>query len=337
MGEIHDTIESDGKRHALRAGMDRREVEAAAAYMADEDNGIGFLYSGWCQAALPHRRLPDDADWQIQTDRLTMIVEPGRKPGPGGKTIMAGVPYGSRARLIMLYLQSEALRTQSRDVALGKSMREWLTRMGIPQGGKSIGGVREQAERISRCRLSFHVTAAGRAGLVNQNIVDSAIFLESDGSQESLFVDTARLSEGFYAQLQKHPVPLEEAAIRAINNNSMALDTYAWMAYRLHVLNAPTPISWKALKAQFGGGFVAMKNFRVTFLESLRLSLAVYRDAKVDVEERGLVLHPSRPPVAPRQITAGKVPALHTPASKVPTLQFAASSDVIVSLRGRQR
>src|SRR5258708_1702916 len=106
MGEIHDTLEADGKLHALRFGWDRREIEAAAAYMADEDNGIGFLYSGWCQAALPHRRLPDDADWQIQSDRLTLIVEPGRKPGAGGKSIMVGVPYGSRARLIMLYLQS---------------------------------------------------------------------------------------------------------------------------------------------------------------------------------------------------------------------------------------
>jgi hypothetical protein len=307
MGEIHDTLEADGKLHALRFGWDRREIEAATAYMADEDNGIGFLYSGWCQAALPHRRLPDDADWQIQSDCLTLIVEPGRKPGVGGKSIMVGVPYGSRARLIMLYLQSEALRTQSRDVALGSSMRDWLTRMGIPRGGKSIDGVREQAERISRCRLSFHLTTAGRAGLVNQNIVDSAIFLENDSTQKSLFVETARLSEGFYAQLQKHPVPLEEAAIRAINNNSMALDTYAWLAYRLHVLKAPTPIGWRTLKAQFGGGFAQMKNFRVKFLDSLRLSLAVYRDAKVEVDDRGLILFPSRPPVAPRLIAASKV------------------------------
>jgi len=34
---------------------------------------------------------------------------------------------------------------------------------------------------------SYEVTAAGRAGLVNQNIVDSAIFLEADaGDQQSL-------------------------------------------------------------------------------------------------------------------------------------------------------
>src|SRR5690348_4569114 len=98
--------------------------------------------------------------------------------------------------------------------------------MGIPQGGKNIAIVREQAERISRCRLTFHVSRGGRTGLVNQNIVDSAIFLENNDAagQGSLFVEYARLSEGFFNHLKRHPVPLEEAAIRAINNNSMALD-----------------------------------------------------------------------------------------------------------------
>jgi hypothetical protein len=29
--------------------------------------------------------------------------------------------------------------------------------------------------------------------------------------------------------LKRHPVPLEESAIRAIANNSMTLDVYAWL------------------------------------------------------------------------------------------------------------
>jgi hypothetical protein len=62
MGTIHDLIELRGKQGALQFEPNRRTVEAAAAYMADEDTGIGFLYSGWCQAALPHRKLPDDKE-----------------------------------------------------------------------------------------------------------------------------------------------------------------------------------------------------------------------------------------------------------------------------------
>jgi hypothetical protein len=313
MGDVHSIIELHGKHEALKRDLDRRQVEAAAAYMADEEAGIGYLFSGWCQAGLPHKRLADSEGWQIETEGVILVVEPGMRPGSAGKPESVGVPYGSRARLIMLYLQSEALRTGRRDVALGRSLRMWLARMGIPQGGKSIAGVREQAERISRCKLSFNITLPGlRArGMKQQAIVDSAIFLEAgaDETQGLLFTEIATLSEGFFEHLQRHPVPLEDAAIRAINNNSMALDLYAWLAYRLHALNAPKPVSWVALKKQFGNGFNRIDNFRTKFTENLRLAMAVYPDAKVQTEDRGLILIPSRPPVAPRLVTIpAKVP-----------------------------
>ena len=303
MGSVHDIIEAHGKKAALEADLDRRVVEAAAQYMADEDSGMGFLYSGWCQAALPHRRLPDGQAWQIRTERVTLAVEPGLRPGRDGVLVPSGVAYGSRARLIFLYLQSTALRTNSREVELGRSLREWLFRMDIPQGGKSQRDVREQAERISRCRFTFHIQRGNHVGLVNQNVVDTAIFVSTDdnSAQGTLFVETAKLSEVFFDLLKRHPVPVEEAAIRAINNNSVALDLYAWLAYRLHSLAKPTPVSWGALKGQFGGSVGRMDNFRTRFLENLRLALAVYRDARLSVEERGLILHPSRPPVAARE------------------------------------
>ncbi len=309
MGIVHRLLEKHGKHQALQmveAEFDRRAVEAASQYMGDEDGGIGFIFSGWAQAALPHRRLAADAAWQLQTERVTLLVEPGRRPVQGGEAQWVGVPFGSRARLIMLYLQSEALRTKSREVELGRSLNAWLVRLGIPVGGKSFKDVREQAERISRCRLTFHVQTGSKQGLVNQNIVDTAMFMhESDPDQGSFFLETAKLSETFFEQLQKHPLPLEEAAIRAINNNSMALDLYCWLAYRLHVLTGPRLITWKALHAQFGGGFVRLDHFRAKFLENLDLAMAVYPDAKVTPDTKGLVLRPSRPPVAPRVVAVG--------------------------------
>jgi hypothetical protein len=305
MSELHDLLERQGKRAALLAVGDRREVEAASAYMADEDPGMGFLYSGWCQAALPHRKLPDERAWQIRSEHVTLIVEPGRRPSTDLDPPYVGVPYGSRARLIMFYLQSEALRTGQREVELGASMRNWLSRLGVPPGGKSISSVKDQAERISRCRLSLHIRGERRVGLSQQNIVDKAIFLEEDdGPQRSLSLEVAKLSEAFFEELNRHPVPLEEAAVRAINNNSMALDEYAWLAYRLHALTTPILVRWAALKSQFGTGFVRVDHFKQKFLENLRLALAVYRDARVDVQIEGILLHPSRPPVAPKVVPA---------------------------------
>jgi hypothetical protein len=294
MGTVHRLIEDLGRQGALQAGVDRRAVEAAIAYMSDEDTGIGFLYSGWCQAALPHKKLADDQVWKVKTERVTLVIEPGRENLSGDDMRWVGVPYGSRARLILLYLQSEALRTQSRDIELGRSLHAWLGRLGIPIGGKSFKDVREQANRLSRCRLTFHVKSGG---LVNQNIVDTAMFVSGPEGQGDLFIETARLSETFFEQLKKHPVPLEEPALRAISNNSAALDIYCWLAYRLHVLPSDRMVSWQALYGQFGASYARLAHFKARFLENLAIATAVYPAADVNVDDRGLVLRPSRPPV----------------------------------------
>jgi hypothetical protein len=305
MGTVHRLIEEHGRQGALIFDVDRKVLETAADYMADEEGGVGFIYSGFAQAALPHRRLHDDATWQVQTEHVLLLVEPGRRPVRDGTPTLIGVPYGSRARLIMIYLMTRAVETQSREVELGRSMRDWLDRMGIPQGGPNSRGVREQAERLSRCRLSFQVTRGGKTGLVNQNLVDAAVFLDDDeiparGVSHSL--ESVRLSEGFWEQIKRHPVPLEEAAIRSLQGHSMALDLYCFLAYRLHVLTGPRAVSWSALKAQFGTGFQRLDHFRPVFVENLELAMAVYPDAKVEVSERGVSLLPSRPPVAPKLI-----------------------------------
>ena len=99
-------------------------------------------------------------------------------------------------------------------------------------------------------------------------------------------------------------MPLEEAAIKALSNNAPALDAYLWLAYRLHSLDKPRPISWKAVKAQFGAGYARMDHFKNNFRSILALALAVYPDARVHEDDKGtgLVLHPSRPPVPGRLV-----------------------------------
>jgi hypothetical protein len=304
MGAVHNLLEARGKQGALEAGLDRGIVEAAALYMGDEDGALNFVYSGWAQCALPHRRLADDQPWEITVERIRLVVEPGRRPKDGhGPLEFLGVPFGSHARLILLYLQTEALRTGSREVELGRSLRDWLGRIGVSVGGRTGRLVKDQAERISRCRLTFHIQGAKSAGLINQTIVDRALFIEENGgNQGRLSLETAKLSEGFFEQLKKHPVPLEEAAIRAINNNPAALDCYLWLAYRLHVLPAPKFVTWKALKAQFGTAYRETYHFKNKWSATLALALAVYPAANVEVAEEGVILKPSRPPVAPRLV-----------------------------------
>ena len=312
MGTVHWLVIEHGREAAMKRvdPAERHLVRIAADILAEDDDAIGVTYSGFCQASLPHKKLPAEKEWIRRSERLTLMIEPGRLIRPGtNEGEFVGVPFGSRARLILLYLQTQALRSRSREVELGRSMREWLRRMGIAQGGKSIREVRDQATRLSVCKLTFfYQNANGGTGFSSERIVDDGVlFLEpsAEDRQEHLFVETVRLSQSFYDALSRHPVPLWEPAIRAIQNNSMGLDLYVWLAYRLHVLSKPTAIRWPRLHQQFGAGFKSQRQFKPTFIGNLKLALAVYPDAGVEIEEDGLRLLPSRPPVPERQLLRG--------------------------------
>ncbi|WBV45091.1 replication protein RepA [Pseudoroseomonas cervicalis] len=302
-------VEEHGRLGAIARHEDRRLVEIIASYGADEDVGIpNFLYSGWCMTALPHSRIADDKAWRLENGNVVLLVEPGRRALPGEADEWIGVPFGPTARLIMIYLQSEALRTNSRNIELGRSMNEWFGRMDKKAGGKSYKLVRQQAERIATCRFSFHAERDGVRAIRNQSIVDEGLLFldgrEQDSRQQSLFQEGVVLSESFFRSLKEHAVPVEERAIRHISNSSMAIDTYCWLAYRLHSLKRPTPISWAALHSQFGSGYGQVAAFKRAFLSKILPSaLAVYPEAGergVEVSDTGLILKPTRPPILSR-------------------------------------
>lgn len=276
---------------------DRCAVDAAAALLAQEESQLGITHAGFAMTSLPHKRIGERV-WRREGHRTTLIVESGLSRG--GQLV--GVPYGSIARLILLYLQTEATRTNLPVVELGRSMKSWMGRMSLSTGGRTYQLVTEQTRRISACRLTFFTDHHGGAeSWHNGAFVQHAISLAgiSDDNQPTLWQDSVRLDDEFYRSLRQHPVPVREEAIRAIGTRSLAIDVYSWLAYRLHSLTRSTPVSWAAIHGQFGAGFRLVRQIKPTFLELLTLALAVYPEACVGVEKEGLVLDPS-PPAVPK-------------------------------------
>ena len=297
--EVHRLVLVHGRERAreLVDAKIRPLVDIAAEVLADDTQRIGISYTGFCLTALPHKKLPDEQPWEKKGHKVTLLVEPGRLIH-AGKTRLFGVPYGARARMILLYLQTQAIRTNSREVALGRSMRDWMERMGLSVGGETARTLREQAARISACSLKFFWEDAGADGFERGAIVRSGLrFHAEDKAQGTLWEDRVTLDEVFYASLRDHPVPLLESAIRQLRDRSMSLDIYVWLAWRLHSLTKPTSISWPSLYAQFGAGYKQVRQFKPRFTEALAAALAAYPDARVDVEDATITLKPSRPPI----------------------------------------
>ena len=178
------------------------------------------------------------------------MVEPGRMM-VRKKTQLYGVPYGARARMILLFLQGQAIRTGSREIELGRSLSAWMSRMGIVWGGETARAIRDQAARISACSLKFFWEGDNADGWSAGRIVNSGLRfndIAADGMQVTLWEDRVVLDEVFFRTLQDHPVPLQEAAIRELRDRSMSLDIYVWLAWRLQHLSKSTPISWSAVQ-----------------------------------------------------------------------------------------
>src|SRR5688572_31306750 len=105
----------------------------AAQYLADERVDPLYAHPGLCLTVLPHRETPAGMVWERVTNYASLLVHPLQ--GHDGR--VRGVPYGSKARLILLYLMTEAVKARSRTVELGRSMHAWMSAMGVPPAGKN--------------------------------------------------------------------------------------------------------------------------------------------------------------------------------------------------------
>src|SRR3954454_2615270 len=198
MAEVHQLIIKHGIEEARRQAITKHErqvVEAAYQVLSDEAEKIGFTYSGFALTSLPHRP-QTDTTWRREGHNITMLITSGvdRAGTP------LGLPFGSYARFILLFLQSEAIRTGSREVELGRSMRAWLGSMGLSIGGKTYKQVTDQARRISGCSLTFFADRAGaqiksRGGFVKTEITMTDVLNEY---QPALWQDRVVLDEDFY-------------------------------------------------------------------------------------------------------------------------------------------
>jgi len=258
---------------------------------------LSFLHSGLCQVGLPHSRPADNnALWHRQSGRFSLMVQPGVIEVEGIPRYV-GVPFGPKARLIMIHLQTEGLK--SRAVNLGGSFSAFMRSLGLAVTGGvrgTIGAVREQALRIAQCRFTMqweeaNSAGAGRTIIANTSIVDGLELWQSGGQQ---WAETVELSERFHAHLKEHAVPLDKRGIAHLSANSLGLDLYALLAYRLPKLERDLHLRWVALQSQIGSAERTTNTLAQRIREVMPDVLTAYPHANVEITSHGLLLKPSK-------------------------------------------
>lgn len=268
------------------------ESLAIEAEEAKEAGTLGFMARALVQATMPHR---DPKEWFFERTNgaftLTMMAPP-----------KVGLPYGSVPRLLLAWITTEAVRTRSRDLALGDSLSGFMRELGmVPTGGRwgSITRLREQSRRLFTTAISCLYEGENREGEIGFRLVDKHVLWWNPKSpdQRELFASTLTLSEPFFKEVINHPVPIDLRALKALSRSPLALDIYTWLTYRMSYLQRETTVPWAALEVQFGAGYKRTRDFKAAFVEHLKSVLAVYWEAKASGTDRGLFLRPSQPHV----------------------------------------
>ena len=202
---------------ALAGRMGRQIADTAASALIRDFEGtteVGYSYSAWCLAGLPHRNQPADKNWLIETDFARLLVRPGIRLRDDNSQESIGVPFGSYARLLLIDWQTEALERGSRVIEMGRSASAVTTRLGINRGGPSNAKVADQLERLATCAIDFAFGTDKKGIIVNQRLVETFEYVGSPdprSRQDMRLIERVTLSQAFYDELRRHPVLVDRA------------------------------------------------------------------------------------------------------------------------------
>ena len=300
------------------AGTQLTTIDEQAAVLAGEKDPQ-FLHAVLCQLGLP-RNPTKERSFERRSGRASLRLKAGEL-FDGLKWNEQPLPYGTRPRLVLINLCSEAVRTQSPDVDLGGSVREFLRRLGIDANGRSMRELRQQMLALSVCHMTLGMATSDGVAQIDAKPIDTFQAWHTDEpGQHGLWTGRMRLTAKFFESLVDHAVPLDCSAIGELQNSAMALDAYSWLAHRLPRVkeNNGIVLSWDALRGQFGQEYRDRKNFKREFIGALKKASKVYKAARLEVVAGGLKLLPSPPSVKRPMVALPPVsPARPEPSGKV--------------------
>ena len=304
---------ASNERQRMRA-IERVDVTHDIASSLPTGDDLHFQHAGLCQTFLPARRpASNQSIWRRTAGKFTLIVTPGvmddsdpntrswRMSPEDEQRLWVGVPFGSTARLIMIYLQSEGMK--SRHISLGSSLSAFLRALGLSAtGGKNgtIGRVREQALRIARCGFTMQFNDSDDQGDTRVRVKDTRIvdgFELWTSNKGDGWNATVELDERFHEHLKQHAVPLDKRALAHLSGNCLGLDLYALLGYRLPAIQKPTMVRWSSLQEQLGSSSTEVKALARATREVEPDLRSVYPHANFTLSGAGILLKPSDPPV----------------------------------------
>ena len=218
------------------------------------------------------------------------------------------LPFGNLPRLILAWICTEAVRTQNRELVLGRSLSDFMRSLGVysTSGGKYTR-LRNQMKRLFGCSVSMTYEDKHGEQFVSSLIAERGEFWwnERKPDEPSLWNSKIELGEKFFNEIINHPVPLNMNTLMALKRSTLGLDLYLWLVYRTFPLRAPLRLTWRLLYSQFGAhpanasDRVTVRNFQRKVLRELKKIKLAWPELNYTTAPGVLILLPSTPAIAP--------------------------------------
>ena len=267
---------------------------------SEADPDMGFMARLMALCSLP-RTNPGD---RLQYKRTNGPYKLGMTAGLDNK-----LPYGNFPRLLLAWVSTEAVRTQSRVLVLGDSLSDFMRALGVYSAGGGNAGIklRNQMRRLFNAHVQLIYEDEHGEASVSSSVTDSTELwwnVRKPG-ERSLWESKIELSEKFFQEIIRHPVPLDMNILKSLKRSTLGLDLYLWTAYRTFALRAPLRLSWRQVYRQFGAhpdkssDNNTVQAFRYKVLRELKKIKLAWPGLNYATAKGVLILHPSTPSIAP--------------------------------------
>ena len=279
--------------HFTQADQVNQLVSASEA-----DPDLGFMARTMALCSLPRTNPGNRHQYKRVNGPFTLYMN---------ATADNKLPYGSLPRLLLAWISTEAVKTQSRELILGRSLSDFMRALGL----EPVGGVRTRLRNQMRRLFSAHVSLVyeDKRGMViaGSQVADRAELWwnERKPDEPVLWDSKIELGEKFFQEIIQHPVPLDMNTLKAMSRSSLGLDLYLWLVYRTFALTRSRRLTWRHLYRQFGvdpakaSDKNTVNRFRTHALRELKKIKIAWPGLNYATAPGVLILYPSTPAIPP--------------------------------------
>ena len=300
MKQIASVIPLISKKKKEPAPLSKRQNQIInlagdlAEHTREEVGALGFMSRLLIMVNLPYRDPGKDCkNWSRQNGKVSIDVVSAYKKSTG----WVGIPYGTYPRLILIYLITQAVKTQSPMLSLGKSFGDFLTLLGLKEGGYQYKQIKKQLERILSASFSWTYETDKMQSRTNIQVSHQSQLWWDPKSpeQQALWESNIKLNTDFFNEIIRNAVPLDFRVVSILKNSPLGLDLFLFIAWRTFKIDRPVYISWESLQEQLGTQFLSIHEFSRKCRNHINRIQAISPNLNVKFLKGRVCLYPSYP------------------------------------------